>query len=475
MNIRLKAIVALVVTLASLVGVLYALLGSLLGSGFGAVEARDARRNVERLREAVRNETTGLCQKVNDWAYWDDAYAYAAKPNDEFVKANIAASTFEGMQLDSILIFGASGELLIGASYDTVSGTLGSVPESFVRAHFGTGSPLLKHEAEGSVHSGFALAPGEPAVLVCSMPILSTEGKGPARGSIVFGRNAGTRFQALLSKITRLDVRLAVEGEPAFDKEFAAVLPRLIGPEPADVEVVSEESLVGSTRFEALDGQRSLLLRATLPREVHLEAKRTIAYVLVALMVTGLGFAVVIVLILEVMVLGRVSRLAGEVSHMTEVFDFSGRVQEEGSDEIGRLGRAVNGLLAAVEQVTWASGDAEARCIALNAQLPVALLSLELLEAQDATTPAGLQLLEASAAASCLLHLPPDAPGKGLRTLLPGGDRAWVEAATRALRGEGTQAFELELPGGGRHTATAARIGERRVLVHVGVRGAEGR
>lgn len=356
MSIRQKAVAALVTTLAALVGVLYAVLGSLLGAGFGAVETSAARRNVERVRETIQNETAGLCQKVNDWAYWDDAYAYAGNPNDDFVKANVAASTFQAMQIDHLMVFGASGNLLLGASYDLATESLAPLPQSLLGAHFGAGSALLRHEGKGSVHSGFITTPNGATVLACSMPILTTGGEGPARGTMVFARLVDERFRSLLSRITRLDVRLAVEGDPTFTGEFASVLPRLTGAEPVDVEVASEERLVGSTRYATLAGDKPLVIRAGMSREIHKEASRTRAYVLVALVVVGLAFAIVIFALLERLVIGRTSRLAAEVTKITDTFDFSLRVQEQGTDEIGRLGGAVNGLLSAVEQVIYGSG-----------------------------------------------------------------------------------------------------------------------
>lgn len=466
MTIRARTLLALVVALAGLVGLLSLVLGWLIHSGFGAIEAREARRNVERLRETVANETASVCQKVNDWAYWDDAYRYAEDHNATFVQTNVAASTLEGLKIDFLLIFGAKGDVLTTAARSVEGGTA-PVARAFLDAHFGPGTALVTHGGPGSRH-GVLLGRDHPPALVCSMPILTTQGEGPARGAIVFGRYLDEDFSAQLARLTGLDLRMAAEGESGFGDEFARSLSRLDAT-AVDVEAVSADTLVGATSFADVTGKRSLVVRAAMPRDVFGQARKTLRYVVVSLTAIGLAFALVILFVLERFVLGRVSRLARDVTRVTETFDFAARVggSRQASDEIGRLASSIDGLLAAVEQVSFSGLDAEARWTAIQGRLPVALACLEAVEGARGRE---LRLVELSPPAAALLGTSTEAAGECLADVVPGGIEtlpAWLDAAGCALAGGEPPPFEVRAGGGARLLATMARAGDRRVLVHL--------
>jgi len=77
---------------------------------------------------------------------------------------------------------------------------------------------------------------------------------------------------------------------------------------------------------------------------------------LIGLVVAVLVFALLVLLMLDRMVLGRISFLSHEVSERTETLDFSRQIPEGGSDEIGTLTSSVNGMISAVYQVMSATG-----------------------------------------------------------------------------------------------------------------------
>ena len=77
---------------------------------------------------------------------------------------------------------------------------------------------------------------------------------------------------------------------------------------------------------------------------------------------------ILVILLVERVVIRRVARLSASVTGFTEAFNFEGRVDAGGSDEISKLGTSINGLLAACEQLMFSisdgagsPGDGEAR------------------------------------------------------------------------------------------------------------------
>lgn len=468
MTIRKQTLVTLAVTVAALGVVLSLVLSGLLNAGFSAVERHEAELNLDRLRQAFRNDIDGLCEKTSDWAKWDDAYRFAVDRNPAFVESNFAPTTFEGTKVALIVIFDRQGNELLGKGYDSATGEMREAPRPLLGEHFGAASPLLDHRSENSVHSGLLLPAEQPPLLVCSMPIVTTEGRGPIHGTIVFGRAFDPKARTALGRITRLDLAFAAQGEPGFAGDLAAALPRLVHPEATLVEVVSETQLLGYTRFVDLYGGQSLVARAVMPRDVHRQARLTLGYAVVALALIGLVFALVMMVLLERLVLGRLARLSAQVTHVTEAFDFSARVESGRDDEIGRLGGALNSLLAAAEQVCYAGNEAEAKYGALQAHLPVALACQDLVVDESGVTQ-DLVFREMTDAFAAAAGLRKDALGRTLsETLaLPAESRsAWLAAVDRARRSPGPQSFALGVGAKGVRVTVAA-IDGRRVMVHL--------
>ncbi len=97
-------------------------------------------------RNALADALEAVAGQARDWAFWDDAYDYAAKPDPEFIKKNITASTFDDLNIDLIGLFDRDGRLLFGQSGNPDSGRPGPLPEELL-SRCVVGSPFLRSPA----------------------------------------------------------------------------------------------------------------------------------------------------------------------------------------------------------------------------------------------------------------------------------------------------------------------------------------
>jgi methyl-accepting chemotaxis protein len=190
---------------------------------------------------------------------------------------------------------------------------------------------------------------GHAPLLFCARPIVTSDGTGPARGTLVMGAWLDDARQEGLRKLTRLSLDFATRpGAPPPGS-------------PARLVPVSDDLLEGFTSVADPGGRGALEIRAALPREIHREAGRTVDAVLAALTVVGLAFALATVLLLERLVLRRLADMSRTVTGITGAFEFGRRVDDSGTDEISRLGSAVNGLLSAAEQAITFIGSPDGK------------------------------------------------------------------------------------------------------------------
>jgi adenylate cyclase len=470
MSIRLKTLAVLAVALVALILGLHLILAYLIGAGFVAVETRDAQRNMSRVREVFASETDSLCQQVSDWAAWDDAYAFAGDRNERFVKANIASSAFEGMKLDFILLFDQSGATIASQGYVPDTRVMAPVPPALMARHFAPGSKLIKHLTPASQAAGLLLTDGLPPALACSRPILTSNSEGPVRGAVIFGRFLRERERRQIEQSTRLAITLAPDGPEALPAGFPAEAQA--GADEAAAHLVREnaERLAGYVRISDVYGHGSLIVRARLEREIYKQARLTSRYVVIALSLMGLVTVTIVLWIADRLVLRRLLGLSQAVLDITQTFDMAARVPAAGRDEISRLGQALNGLLAAGEQLLYTSEENEAKQMALWHKLPVALAVLE-----RATSVGGAPELIVREASAPFTRLIGVTPGQSLRqspTLAPASVTAWQLAASDAPAGGDVRHCELVFPASDARARVALTgLDERRVLAQVSLEG----
>ncbi len=180
MRARFTAFLVLTALASSVV--LYLAMGKFVYLAFDRIERTEAATNLSVAVAAVRNEARSLNTWVKDYAPWDETYAFAGGEDPDFVARNFAADSIENFGFDMILIVDNSGSVLW--SYLTVST---SVDELSI-----TELPILavnndNWESTLGVTGIHLMSPDE-AYLLAAHPILTTDARGPTRGTLIFGR-----------------------------------------------------------------------------------------------------------------------------------------------------------------------------------------------------------------------------------------------------------------------------------------------
>jgi len=85
MKIRIKAILSVTVGFLAVLLTIHSLNRWIVQPAFEKLEKTQAIEDNARASAAIQSELHQLDQKVADWAEWDDAYAFAANPDPEFI------------------------------------------------------------------------------------------------------------------------------------------------------------------------------------------------------------------------------------------------------------------------------------------------------------------------------------------------------------------------------------------------------
>lgn len=356
-------------TLVGLLGVLYVSSSTILLAGFAKFEQQDTQRNVKRVVDALSDELAKLSFTANDWAAWDDTYAFIADRNPTYIKTNLNDATIARLRLDLMLYIDRTGSIVFGQKFNPQTGQQAPVQENTqaiaaLNEHIAPNSLLVNHPNTSSSLSGILQLPEGP-MLIASRPILTGEAKGPIRGTLIMGRYLTKEEVKRFGELTQLSVTVQPWNDPRLE-DFQAIR-TLLDPyksqteAPIIVKPLTEEAIAGYTLLKDIYDNPTLLLRVDLPRAIYQQGKLTARFMLLVLLVVGVVFLAVILLSLEKLVLSRLGRLSKDVSRIRKNSDLSGRVLSTGSDELSRLADGINEMLDALTHSKQVTQESEQR------------------------------------------------------------------------------------------------------------------
>jgi sensor domain CHASE-containing protein len=268
---------AILIAIAGFAAVLLAIWGvdhGIVQPAFVELEQAQVLEDGARARAVIQSELRQLDQKLGDWAEWGDAYVFAASRDPAFIESNLGdwGVLEKSTQLNLCVILDRQGRALYGGGYDSDLG--GAVlPAAFAGespAIWATLQPGLEQE-QG--RAGLLLTE-HGLLLLAARPILTTQGAGPARGLLAFGRFLDEPLRRALAEQTQVAFELLPAGDPGLTPaERAYLTTRRAGkpelrPGPAGAGFVYEV-------LPDLAGQPVALLRTPIRQAISATARHT--------------------------------------------------------------------------------------------------------------------------------------------------------------------------------------------------------
>ncbi len=347
MSLRRTAVCIICLTFAALFAVLYAISSGNLQASFSALEREEVEEEVTRATRALAGEMQGLEATVADWGMWDDTYRFVEERDPEYLRLNVNAQSLETLRADLLLLYDAGGGLVLGRMRDAAADGLVAVPQALADKAAAT-RRMVAGEKDRTA-SGILVA-GEDIWLLAACPVLTSVREGPARGTLLMGRRLDTAAIARLSELIMLDlgvVDLQAPGVAPRFADIAAALGRtgrpLLAPE-------GDARVKGFALLRDWAGRPAMLLSVTMERRIFAQERIAQRNNVVFLLVAGLAFGLAMLYLLEQRILSRVSRLRGQIGELGADSSGQRRTFIAGNDEIADLSKAINAMLAALDQ-----------------------------------------------------------------------------------------------------------------------------
>jgi diguanylate cyclase (GGDEF)-like protein len=352
MKIRTKTLLIVAITLAGLLAGLYASARVIVLDGFSEIEDSAVRENVQRAEDALGSEVAQLESTTGDWALWDDSYQFVQDGNQAYVDSNLNASTLTNLDVNFMVFVDTSGNLVYSSAVDLETGESIPLDTGFPGAT--PSGALYRHSGANSSVSGVINLAESPA-LVSSRPIMKSDREGPIMGALIIGRYIDDSFVNALQETTH--TTLAVRAISGNSPDVVAVGLDSAPAGTIAVEPAGSSFIKGYSAIADVDGVPVLLLEISMARDIYAQGTATTWYLVGALLITGLVFAIVVLVSLERTVLSRLLALSGAVGKIGETTNQALRVPAAGKDEVAHLGSEINRMLGSIEDLNHSLED----------------------------------------------------------------------------------------------------------------------
>jgi diguanylate cyclase (GGDEF)-like protein len=340
MTIRKKIVIFSALALGVFFVALYLVSRFALLNGLSRLESEGAGRNVYRLQNEMANQRGQLDLVARDYAQWDLTYDFMKSRNPDYIRSEVTDDTLKLVHVNLFLLIDQYGELVLKRSvgdWKPDSGDLQILADARLNAPATTGG--------ANAVSGILEIKGR-IFLLAYQPILTSGGGGPARGTLVMGKELDDALLSSLSRSAGVPVWLegtqqSTQSEPQQTAWTDGTNSVRFESDAGMLEYVAVRDFYGVTR-------RWLVAR--IPRSLHLEGILITRYLLVFLTLAGVAAGAALFLFMERALVVRTASLTAAVTRVTVSGDLSLRLRPGGHDELGKLASAVNTMLAAIQK-----------------------------------------------------------------------------------------------------------------------------
>ena len=348
MSIRKKTIIIVGIAFVCLTLAAYLALSSILVNRFGNAERAEVRDSTQRAVDTLNDQAATLNDSAREWASWDDTYAFIADSNRTYIQSNLQPdASFRNLQISLMLFINAQHQVIYAKGYDLATEHDFVVPDDLKSTLADDGLLTSRTSPDRSMRGVMSLPQG--LMLVAAQPILTSDGAGPARGTLLWGRSLDAYETGKLSEATHLSLAIQPVHSPNLPSDMHAVLASVSAGNPITVQPLDKGTIAGYALINGIDGKPAALLRETQPRTIYAQGQTAIRYLIAAIAAVGLFAGIGTVLLLEKWVLSRTTRLSGAISGIAASGDAGARVSMDGSDELSHLAGNINDMLVSLE------------------------------------------------------------------------------------------------------------------------------
>ncbi len=343
LSVRRKILITIIGSIVVL-GICISVIASVvLMKSYRDLENAAMAQDLRRANDAITEFSGQQRIKLSDWAAWDEAYEYARDRDPVWAADTIYATGLANLDINMMLFADITGAPIRLMAVDIPRRT--EVSSTDMQEYFAAHEELITFDSLLDVTEGIAMLPDGPLIVV-SLPLRTSEGKGPSTGSLTFARYLDSAKVDDFSDITHLNLSVYEYKSDSLPSDVREAKARLSAGSPNVIEPKSSDLIAGYAAIKDVYGEPALILKVETPRPIYAQGTLTLGVYLILGAGALLLFAIIMIWALDKLVIGRFERLAKDVEKINDAHDVSLHLSAGEPDEIGRFAATINQMLA---------------------------------------------------------------------------------------------------------------------------------
>jgi signal transduction histidine kinase len=319
--------------------------------GFAQIEQKDAEINLSRIEDSIQNEHESMINKLGDWAQWDDCYKYIKDRNKIFAKANLQP-TLTLSKFDIYTFWALDKKLVWGTSLNLKTE---NDNEKLFPLHPKDVETMSKinalHEYKDYKDKRFLFVNLEAGpYLLVSVPITTTDGKSPVNGKIITGIKLDKEFFTKMSNNLHINI-VPLYLSPLHPSPNLDPILSKFQSSHAFFDKQNNEILSAYLLIKDYNGKNLILMNNIMPREIHLQAHKTLEIFFSTMIVSGILLVFIIILVIDRFVLSKLLKLIKVIKEVSATGDLKLKVPNLGVGEIGLLASSFNEMTDEIDHL----------------------------------------------------------------------------------------------------------------------------
>jgi signal transduction histidine kinase len=347
MTLRKKSFLIVAGTALALLASLYFAGRRIILDSALALEQENVSLDLARVIGALDAESARLVRSAGDWAAWDESYAFVADRNPAFVVKNLDDESLRTLDIGAMLFLDRAGQVVaakeLGVGGEGTRGLARALQQQIARdpGAWALGRPVPRR----------LLALDGRFAIVASRPIVDSLRTAPPRGTLLFAQPLDIGRTATAARIAHLEAAIMGLDDARVPADVRERLGRSGETDPiVVVRPKSFRAVAGWILLRDFAGGPPQALVLTELRAIYVQGVRSLSYFMGALALSVFAFGLMVAVLLERLVLSRLSRLSAGVQGVVGAADLSLRVDVRGGDEIAALATEVNRMFGRLEE-----------------------------------------------------------------------------------------------------------------------------
>jgi diguanylate cyclase (GGDEF)-like protein/PAS domain S-box-containing protein len=283
-----------------LVGSLYTVSSSILLNSFVQVEQQTVKKNVQQLLATQAHDLEVLQSTVMDYARWDDTYWFMQQPEQKYIDTNYTSDNLNYLDINLVIALDASGRVLFKKGFDLQ--TEQEVPISQeLEQRFLVKNQIIKYGGSNRCYSGVSLN-FQQALMIVSCPVTTSLGEGPSPGILIMGRYFNVARLNSLIGISQLSAEVYAMQGTQLPSDVQTARSALLATGEIVIQPLTQQLIAGYALLEDIHGEKSLILKVTMPRVIYAQGLLSRRYLGGSLLILSSLFGGVIWLLLRQLV-----------------------------------------------------------------------------------------------------------------------------------------------------------------------------